>query len=148
MSTLADSSEPSAPRLLSVQGRLRTLQESLSSLSNDWENARSVNDFMLITCSRNKAATRLVSESVLLERRDTIAETIALMEDLGFRLFSVQQLAYDMEWEGGSEDQTTQKLDSQFDEISDMMARVKKNAESLHIGTNAMIEKLAEWMKP
>jgi hypothetical protein len=70
------------------------------------------------------------------------------MEDLGFRLFSVQQLAYDMEWEGGSEDQTTQKLDSQFDEISDMMARVKKNAESLHIGTNAMIEKLAEWMKP
>jgi hypothetical protein len=148
MLTLADSSEPSAPRLVSVQDRLRTLQESLNSLNNDWENARSVNDFMLITCSRNKAATRLVSESVLLERRDTIAETIAFMEDLGFRLFCVQQQAYDLEWEGESEDQTTQKLGSQFDEISDMMAQVERNTESLHIETNPMIEKTAKWMMP
>jgi hypothetical protein len=126
MLTLADSSEPSAPRLVSVQDRLRTLQESLNSLNNDWENARSVNDFMLNTCSRNIAANRLVLESVLLERRDTIAETIAFMEDLGFRLLCVQQLAYDMTWVGESEDQTTQKLDDHFDEILDMVARVKK----------------------
>lgn len=99
---------------------------------------------MLNTRSRNIAATRLVLESVLLERRDTIAETIAFMEDLGFHLFWVQQLAYDMEWEGESEDQTTQKLDSQFDEISDMVARVEKKTESLHTGINAMTEKIAK----
>ncbi|KAH7232545.1 hypothetical protein B0J15DRAFT_472377 [Fusarium solani] len=137
-----ESSEPSEPWWHGVTDRLCTLQELSNSLSNDLQNARSANDYLLDSCSQNRAAARLVSEPVLYERRDMIAETMAFAENLSFLLFCLRQEVYDMELEGEGEDQITKKLRNQFEEISDTMIQLSKNIKSLNLRSNAMLEKL------